>query len=189
MYLRVFGRVNAALLAGALLLALAGCTTLPSGPGVMVLPGTGKSFDEFRANEFECRQYASAQIGGTLPNDVATENAVRSAAIGTALGALVGAAFGGQQGAAVGAGTGLLFGAAAGAGDYSGRDLQQRYDIAYTQCMYARGNRVPVSGRFESVPRGMIEAPRTTPPPVQQQPRAIPPPPPGTPPPPPPGVR
>jgi len=173
------------------LLALAACTTLPSGPGVMVLPGTGKSFDEFRANEFECRQYAGAQIGGTSPNDAATETAVRSAAIGTTLGALVGALLGGQEGAAVGAGTGLLFGAAAGAGasDYSGRDLQQRYDIAYTQCMYARGNKVPVSGRFESVPRGMIEAPRGAPAPAQQQPGSIPPPPPGNPPPPPPGVR
>jgi hypothetical protein len=30
--------------------------------------------------------------------------------------------------------------------------LQQRYDIAYTQCMYARGNQVPGYGAASSVP-------------------------------------
>lgn len=43
---------------------LAGCATAPSGPSVLVLPGTGKSFDQFRADEQECRQYAQAQSGG-----------------------------------------------------------------------------------------------------------------------------
>jgi hypothetical protein len=181
--------MNAVLLAG-VLVALGACTTLPSGPGVLVLPGTGKSFDEFKANEFECRQYASAQVGGTSPNDVAADNAVRNAAVGTAVGALAGAVIGGRQGAGVGAGTGLVVGAAAGSGtgEYSGRALQQRYDFAYLQCMYARGNRVPVSGRFEAGPRGMAEVPRGTaaPQPAQPQPGAMPPPPPGNPPPPPP---
>ncbi|MBS0335563.1 MAG: hypothetical protein JSS40_01875 [Proteobacteria bacterium] len=174
-------RISPLLLA---LVALGACTTIPSGPGVLVLPGTGKSFDEFRANEYECRQYASAQIGGTSPNDVAADNAVRNAAVGTAVGALAGAAIGGRQGAGVGAGTGLVVGAAAGSGtgEYSGRALQQRYDHAYLQCMYARGNRVPVSGRFEVAPR-----PLPVPQPAPQQPGAIPPPPPGNPPPPPPG--
>lgn len=166
----------------AVLVALGACTTLPSGPGVLVLPGTGKSFDEFRANESECRQYASAQIGGASPSDAAADNAVRNAAVGTAVGALAGAAIGGRQGAGVGAGAGLVVGAAAGSGtgEYSGRALQQRYDYAYLQCMYARGNRVPVSGRFEVAPRGTLA-------PAPQQPGAIPPPPPGNPPPPPPG--
>ncbi|MGZ3809504.1 MAG: hypothetical protein ACXVCE_15580 [Bacteriovorax sp.] len=27
--------------------------------------------------------------------------------------------------------------------EYKGRDLQWSYDMAYTQCMYAKGNRVP----------------------------------------------
>ena len=134
------------------LLLLSACTTLPSGPGVLVLPGTGKSFDEFRANDFECRQYASAQIGETTPNDAATDNALKSAAVGTAVGALAGAMIGGRGGAGVGAGTGMMVGtvAGSGSGQYSGRNLQQRYDFGYQQCMYARGNKVPVSGRMES---------------------------------------
>ena len=56
-------------------------------PASMALPGTGKSFDEFRANDAECRQYASSQIG-TTPNDAAVDSAVGSAAVGTAVGAL-----------------------------------------------------------------------------------------------------
>jgi hypothetical protein len=44
---------------------LAGCATAPTGPGVLVLPGTGKSFDQFRFDEHECRQYAHAQVGGS----------------------------------------------------------------------------------------------------------------------------
>ena len=42
---------------------LTGCTTMPDGPSVMVLPGTGKSFDQFRADEQECRGYAQSQVG------------------------------------------------------------------------------------------------------------------------------
>ena len=45
---------------------LAACTTMPSGPNVMVLPGTGKNFDQFRADDFQCRQYAQSQLGELL---------------------------------------------------------------------------------------------------------------------------
>ena len=149
-------------------LALGACTTIPSGPSAMVLPGTGKSFDEFRANDAECRQYASSQLGES-PNDAAANDAVKSAVVGTAVGALAGALIGGHQGAGIGAGTGLVVGAASGAGSggYSGRSAQQRYDFSYQQCMYARGNRVPVAGRLEA-PRGpapMAPPPQYAPPP------------------------
>ena len=33
------------------LLALGACTTLPTGPSILALPGTGKSFDQFRADD------------------------------------------------------------------------------------------------------------------------------------------
>jgi len=33
----------------------------------MTLPGSGKSFDQFRADEYECRQYAYEQVGGNTP--------------------------------------------------------------------------------------------------------------------------
>ena len=132
-------------------LLLGACATLPEGPGVMALPGSGKSFDEFRANDMECRQYASSQLG-TTANDAAVNSAVGSAAVGTAVGALAGALVGGHHGAGVGAATGLAVGAASGVGNshYAGRTVQQRYDFSYQQCMYARGNKVPVAGRMEA---------------------------------------
>ena len=135
------------------LLALAGCVSMPSGPSQMSLPGTGKSFDQFRADDNECRQYASSQIGGTTTEQAATDSGVKSAAVGTAVGAAAGALIGGSsRGAGVGAGVGLLGGALAGssAGYQSGHSLQHRYDAGYTQCMYAKGHKVPVTGRYTS---------------------------------------
>ena len=133
-------------------LALGACTTLPpSGPSVMVLPGTGKSFDQFRFDDDGCRQFA-AQRTGVAPGNAAVDSGVRSAAVGTLLGAAAGAAINGSRGAAVGAGAGLLIGGSAGAGsaDLSASGVQRRYDMGYTQCMYAKGHRVPVSGRMMS---------------------------------------
>jgi hypothetical protein len=129
---------------------LGACTTLPpSGPSVMVLPGTGKTFDQFRYDDNECRQFAAQQTGIT-PDNAAVDSGARSAVIGTLLGAAAGAAINGSRGAAVGAGTGLLLGGSAGAGaaSSSAYGVQRRYDVGYTQCMYAKGHRVPVSGRL-----------------------------------------
>lgn len=39
-------------------LLLGGCSTLPKGPSVMVLPGTGKEFAQFQSDDGACRQYA-----------------------------------------------------------------------------------------------------------------------------------
>ena len=122
------------------------CSVLPTAPSVMALPGTGKTFDQFRADDAACRQFAFEQVGGVSTNQAATASAVGSAAIGTALGAAAGAAFNGGSGAAVGAGAGLLVGSAFGAGaaPRSAYDVQRRYDYAYLQCMYAAGDRIPV---------------------------------------------
>ena len=165
-------RVTFAALIAALLLS-ACATQPPSGPSVMVLPGSGKNFDQFRFDDGECRQYASYQVGGATAEDASTDSGVKSAAVGTVVGAAAGALVGGRSGAAVGAGTGLLVGSAAGAGaaGASARTLQQRYDIAYSQCMYAKGHQVPVAGG-----RRQASYPAAAPPP----------PPPGAPPPPPP---
>ena len=162
-------------IAAAMLLLSACATVPPSGPSVMVLPGGGKSFDQFRADDYECRQFASSQIGGGTAEQASTDSGLKSAAVGTAVGAVAGGLVGGRQGAAVGAGTGLIVGSAAGAGaaGASAHTLQQRYDIGYQQCMYAKGHRVPVAGRFDQSRRP--SASYSTPPP----------PPPGTPPPPP----
>jgi hypothetical protein len=129
---------------------LVACTTTPTGPSVMVLPGTGKSFDQFRIDDVDCRQFASSQIGGATTSSTATDSGVKSAAVGTVLGAAAGAAINGGRGAGVGAGTGLVFGGLAGTGaaNESSNDTQQRYDFGYEQCMYAKGHRIPVSGRL-----------------------------------------
>jgi len=154
---------------------LAACTTIPDGPSTYALPGSGKSFERFRYDEGDCRQYASAQTGGRTANDAAVNSGVASAAVGTAIGAVAGAAMGGSHGAAAGAGAGLMVGALAGTGtaQASGHQMQQRYDMAYGQCMYAKGHKIPVSGSFAA---GV--APR------RQAPSAYPPPPPRYPPPP-----
>ena len=177
-------------LLGAALLA-AGCVSMPSGPRVMALPGSAKSFDQFRADDGECRQFASAQVGGATPENAVTDSGVRSAVTGTAIGAAAGAAMSGSSGAAVGAGAGLLIGALAGSGyaNASGYDLQRRYDNGYVQCMYSKGHKVPAQGRFTSAPAPRPAAASVPPPPPGAAPpppySASPRPPLGTPPPPP----
>lgn len=135
-------------------LTLGACAVMPAGPSVMVLPGTGKSFDQFRADDYNCRQFALGRVGGVSSSQAANNAAVGGAVVGTALGAAAGAAFNGGSGAAVGAGVGLLTGAAVGAGNaqYAGYGTQQQYDAAYVQCMYASGNRVPAPGRVAAAP-------------------------------------
>ena len=157
------------------LLALSACATLPSGPSVMAMPGRGKTFDQFRADDYVCRQYALEQSGGSTANEASVNSGVKSAAVGAAVGATAGALVGGHEGAGEGAAAGLLVGALAGtaAGESSGYAAQRRYDAAYLQCMYAKGNAVPVSGRLG------YSQPATVPPP----------PPPNAPPPPPPPAR
>ncbi|QSN64910.1 glycine zipper family protein [Caballeronia sp. M1242] len=164
------------------LLALTGlsaCTVMPSGPSVMALPGSTKTFDQFRADDASCRQFALQQVGGVSADQAATNSAVGSAVVGTAIGAAAGAAFGGGSGAAIGAGAGLLTGSAFGVGaaQSSGYGVQRSYDYAYLQCMYAAGDKVPVSGAVRTVtPNGAYSAPPPPPPPPGVQP----PPPPST---------
>ncbi|WP_240702332.1 YMGG-like glycine zipper-containing protein [Trinickia terrae] len=146
---------NAKWLALAAVAGLGACTVMPTGPSVMALPGTGKTMDQFRADDASCRNFALQQVGGVTANEAATNAAVGSAVVGTALGAAAGAAFNGGQGAAVGAGVGLLAGSLVGAGNAqaSGYGSQRRYDQAYVQCMYASGDKVPVYNRtVTSVP-------------------------------------
>lgn len=172
-------------------LLLAGCATLPPGPSVMVLPGSGKDFEAFNFDDAVCRQWALRQ-SGTTPQQAANSAAVGSAAVGTVLGAAGGAAIGAAYGdpatgAAVGSGVGLLGGSAAGANQAAGAQwaLQRRYDIAYMQCMYAKGNQIPMpAGGSYPPPYSMQQRPSAPPPPP---PGNVPPPPAGNPPPPPPG--
>src|SRR5439155_1700413 len=95
------------------------CASVPHGPSVMVLPGTGKDFNQFQIDDASCRQFASQQVGTTV-NEAGASSTVTGAAVGTLLGAAVGAAIGAAAGspatgAAVGAGTGLFGGTLVGA--------------------------------------------------------------------------
>lgn len=130
-------------------IVLSGCATMPAGPSVLVLPTPGKTIEQFHSEDMVCRQWAGERSGMSA-QDIATTNTVSGAAVGTAIGAgagaLIGAASGqAAEGAAIGAGTGLLLGTASGAsaGQAYGWEAQQRYDYAYVQCMYAKGNQIP----------------------------------------------
>ena len=136
-----------------------GCVMMPTAPMVTVLPGTGKPFEQFHADDVDCRNYAYSSVAGPAQasTNTAAANAAAATAIGAAAGAIIGSATGNAgAGAAIGAGSGLLFGTATGANalGYSSYDLQRQYDGAYIQCMYSRGNRVParVYGRGYSAP-------------------------------------
>jgi hypothetical protein len=157
------------------LLALSGCATVPAGPSVMVLPAPGKTFDQFQAEDAVCRRWALQQIGQT-PQENINQSTATGAVVGTAVGAGLGAAIGAASGnagvgAAIGAGSGLLLGTATGAsaGQAYGWEAQRRYDIAYMQCMYAKGNQIP--GRV--VPAQRVR--RIPPPPPPPYPGSVPP--------------
>lgn len=153
---------TASLATASAVLLLAGCAVAPSGPSLMALPGSGKNFEQFRADDADCRQYAQYQIGGSDANQAAANAGVRSAAVGTVVGAVAGAAIGGHGSAGVGAGTGLLVGSMAGSGaaQSSAYASQRNYDNAYVQCMYAKGHQVPVSG---ATARSRAQAPAAAP--------------------------
>lgn len=162
---------------------LTACANIPSGPSVMALPGSGKNFNQFRNDDYQCKQFAYEQVGGVTPNQSALASGATTAAVGTGLGAAAGALIGAASGnagagAAIGAGSGLIGGGLVGSRNAraSGRMSQQRYDNSYVQCMYALGHRVPVRGQIiESPVRNSNNYQNTN----------IPPPPPGNPPPPP----
>src|SRR5207244_2623856 len=81
-------RMKKALAVVPLAALLAACATAPTGPSVMVLPGTGKSFDQFRFDDNECRQFAMASLGGKDADQAMQDSGVKSAAVGAAVGAL-----------------------------------------------------------------------------------------------------
>ena len=176
----------------ALVLGLGACAIVPTGPSQMALPGSKKTFDQFRADDANCRGMSMDAIGGRSASQASVDSSVATTVLGTAIGAIAGAAIGGSRGAGVGAAGGLLIGSsvAAGASDQSYRGTQRPYDQLYIQCMYAAGHRVPVSGRLmESLPqRAAIPAPPAGSPPPPPSASGIPAPPAGSPPPPPPNV-
>jgi hypothetical protein len=118
----------ASVLAVVLASACASPVPLPTAPGILVLPGTGKSFEQFRADDHECRGFALSELeDGQQTSDDSYSAAIR---------------------------------------------LQQHYDRAFAQCMFARGHRVPVSGPYSDRSQPGQSAARTPPPPPPGKPPA-----------------
>lgn len=121
---------------------LAGCAPMPpTAPTVTVMPPPNKPFEAFVQDDQVCRNWAGAS---TRSRDANSQMAA-STVTGAAIGAVAGALMDGSHGAGVGAGVGTLAGAGVGSeqGNMSAWSAQRSYDIAYQQCMYARGNVIP----------------------------------------------
>jgi uncharacterized protein YcfJ len=151
-------------------LLLGACAAPPMGPMVQIMPGPNKPFETFQADHLACEQFANQQVAGQA--EVANQQAMGGAILGTVLGAGLGAAVGGARGAAIGAAAGSVMGAGEGvgasrAGQYG---IQRRYDIAYSQCMYAKGNQVP-GFQPMGAPPPLSYAPPPPPPPNYPPPR------------------
>ena len=63
-------------LAASALALLGACASIPSAPSILALPGSNRTFESFRADDQDCRLYASRQI--TVPvADPGVQSAVR----------------------------------------------------------------------------------------------------------------
>ena len=111
---------------GALLAA--GCAAAPKIPDVAVMPGPGKTFQQFEADDRACRLYAEKAVPGVVSDG---KEALPAATPRAAAGGL--------------SGMGLLMGSSLGVQetDPAERGAQQSYDIDFGQCMAAYGNRLP----------------------------------------------
>ena len=128
----------------ALLACLSACVSLPNGPSVTVMPTPGKPFEVFHEEDLTCRAFAKESVG-TSPEEAQASSAAKTAVLGAAIGAAAGALTGGSRsigpGAAIGGVGGALLGS--GSGNQSAYEVQRRYNIAYEQCMYSKGNQIP----------------------------------------------
>jgi hypothetical protein len=146
------------------LVAIAGCVTVPTGPTVAVMPGSQKPFEVFRADDAECRTCVCAN------RRPAGEQAAMNSAAATAIAStLIGAA----AGAAIDPSVATPDRAPRSAQDQPAvrqRGGQQRrgifvllhaayYDTAYLQCMYAKGNKVPANPHYGGAPYYAYPAP------------------------------
>src|SRR5215469_18306725 len=124
-------------------MVLTGCAPTVMAPTVPVMPPAGKPFDQFAADQQICTNFANAQVAPLTQQ--ANNQALGGALLTTALGAGLGAAVGGGHGAAIGAASGAVVGGgfAAQGSSIAGMNIQQQYNLYYSQCMYAHGNQVP----------------------------------------------
>jgi uncharacterized protein YcfJ len=169
------------LLIAVVLTLTAGSASAQMAPTVPVGPAPNKPFDEFQQDNYLCRSYADQQVAGLEQRE--TNQVVGGAVVGTVLGAGLGAAIGGGRGAAIGAGTGAVVGTVGGSAQAQQTQAyaQRRYDTAFGQCMYARGDQVagypPPAAYYPPPPPPASYA---APPPGYYPPPAYPPPPPAS---------
>ena len=60
-------------LAVVIALAASACASAPTGPSVMVLPGTGKSMEQFQNEDARCRQAAIRELETVKPGQVSDQ--------------------------------------------------------------------------------------------------------------------
>jgi hypothetical protein len=122
------------------LMLLAGCVSVPDGPMVAAYPGEGKSLEAFDKDDHACQDYAYDKVAGQVnrANDRQARNGILGAIIGTGLGAAVG----NTKGAIVGGTAGALVGSSTAQPGFQQYSAQRRYDIAYSECMESKGDRV-----------------------------------------------
>ena len=151
-------------------LLVAGCAQMPTGPSVAVMPAANKPFEVFMQDDQLCRGWAGHSVG-LAGHDPAAEQFVASTLTGAAIGAVAGAVVGGHGNAGAGAAIGTVFGASAGTNQSAGTawNAQRRYDIAYQQCMYSKGNLVPNYGYGTYHYPAPAPAPGALPPPPPPQ--------------------
>jgi len=121
------------------------------GPTALVMPAQGKPFDVFAQEQAMCKQFADGEVDGGA--SMSNLKQFGTAAVTTALGAGLGAAVRNRRGAQIGGAMGAIAGGSMAAlgSAHDQNSLQGRYDLAYTQCMYARGNQI--AGIARAAPR------------------------------------
>jgi hypothetical protein len=125
-------------------IAVSAVACTPKYPLTTVLPGLQTNFTAFKAQDETCRAWAAERthsnaakmtlgtVGGT----------VFGAAVGVGVGALTANPHAVINGA-IGGGVGALGGGAL--ATRNTLSVHDQYDRAYTQCMYAQGNQIPLT--------------------------------------------
>jgi uncharacterized protein YcfJ len=145
---RTVSRAPKMIAAVASLCAVSACAVSElRGPTVTALPKPGTSQAVFEQEHLQCRNYAAEMTYSARPGQGSLHTAIGGAALGTLLGAAAGTAIGGAArsagaGAVIGSATGVVGGSAVAAKNARASELQKRYNIAYTQSMYALGDTV-----------------------------------------------
>jgi len=123
---------------------LAGCDTMPVGPTVTALQGADKGLDEFRTDDADCRQHAYAHVREVMSASAYHANGVISTPPSAAICVAAGPATDGRDSpAAAGRRTGSFIDWLYTA-QFAGYGLQRHCNFAYVQCMYVKGDKVPL---------------------------------------------